>query len=177
MIIPWFYPYCGFWKQNLSVFNEISLETLPSCIKLWNFGVFFWNSENTRAKVHINNRTYKHGFCTNDRYQDIPMMGMYLVKCRTYWVYSYKWGCLAVRGNMVGILVIGSYVYHSDVIVTSTQIYVNRIQIHVTYYLPVYCIYKLVQFVAMFLRYLVVWCVDSGSSGQEHLYNDDPYFI
>ena len=31
---------------------------------------------------------------------------------------------------MVGILIIGSYVYHSDVIVTSTQIYVNRVQIH-----------------------------------------------
>ena len=28
-------------------------------------------------------------------------------------------GCLAVRGCMAGILVIGSYVYHSDVIVTS----------------------------------------------------------
>ena len=27
---------------------------------------------------------------------------------------------------MVGMLVIGSYVYHSDVIVTSMQIYVNR---------------------------------------------------
>ena len=36
-------------------------------------------------------------------------------------------GCLAVRGCMVGTLVIGSYIYHSDVIVTSTQIYVNRI--------------------------------------------------
>ena len=53
-------------------------------------------------------------------------------------------GCSAVRGGMVGILVIGSYVYHSDVIVTNTQIYVNRIQIHLTYYSPVYCIYKLV---------------------------------
>ena len=50
-----------------------------------------------------------------------------------------------MRGNMVGILVTGSYVYHSDVIVTSTQIYVNRIQTHLTYYSPVYCIYKLVQ--------------------------------
>ena len=46
---------------------------------------------------------------------------------------------------MVGILVIGSYIYHMDVIVTSIQIYVNRIQICATYYLPVYCIYKLVQ--------------------------------
>ena len=33
-------------------------------------------------------------------------------------------GCLAVRGCMVEILVIGSYIYHSDVIVTNTQIYV-----------------------------------------------------
>ena len=54
-------------------------------------------------------------------------------------------GCLAVRGCTVGILVIGSYVYHLDVIVTSIQIYVNRIQICLTYYSPVYCIYKLVQ--------------------------------
>ena len=42
---------------------------------------------------------------------------------------------------MVGILVIGSYIYHSDVIVTSMQSYVNIIQIHITYYLPIYCIY------------------------------------
>ena len=35
---------------------------------------------------------------------------------------------------MVGILVIGSYVYHSDVIVTGMQIDVNRIQIHLTHY-------------------------------------------
>ena len=53
--------------------------------------------------------------------------------------------CLAVRVNTVGILVIGSYVYHLDVIVTSMQIYVNIIQICITYYLPAYCIYKLVQ--------------------------------
>ena len=46
---------------------------------------------------------------------------------------------------MVGILVIGSYIYHLDVIVTSTQIYVNRIQICPTYYLPVYYLYQLVQ--------------------------------
>ena len=45
----------------------------------------------------------------------------------------------------VGILVIGSYIYHLDVIITSAHIYVNRIQIRLTYYLPVYCIYKLVQ--------------------------------
>ena len=25
---------------------------------------------------HINNRTYKHGFSTNDEYQNIPVMGM-----------------------------------------------------------------------------------------------------
>ena len=43
---------------------------------------------------------------------------------------------------MVGILVIGSYVYHSDVIVTSTQGYVNIMQICITYYLPVYCTYS-----------------------------------
>ena len=48
--------------------------------------------------------------------------------------------CLAVRGNTVGILFIGSYIYHSDVIATSTQIYVNIIQICTTYYLSVYCI-------------------------------------
>ena len=64
---------------------------------------------------------------------------------RLYRVYSYQWGCLAVRGNVAGIIVIGSYIYHLDVIVTSTQIYVNRIQICLTYYSPVYCIYKLVQ--------------------------------
>ena len=50
-----------------------------------------------------------------------------------------------MKGSMVGILVIGSCVYHSDVIATNMQIYVNIIQIHITYYLPVYCIYKLVQ--------------------------------
>ena len=43
---------------------------------------------------------------------------------------------------MVGILVIGSYIYHSDVIVTSMQGYVNIIQICITYYFPVYCIYS-----------------------------------
>ena len=43
--------------------------------------------------------------------------------------------------NVVGILVIGSYIYHSDVIVTSMQSYVNIIQIHIIYYLPIYCIY------------------------------------
>ena len=46
---------------------------------------------------------------------------------------------------MVGILVIGSYIYYLDVIATNTQVYVNIIQIHITYYSPVYCIYKLVQ--------------------------------
>ena len=56
---------------------------------------------------------------------------------------------------MVGILVIGSYVYHSDVIATNMQIYVNIIQICITYYLPVYCISKLVQ------MSLVVCSVDS----------------
>ena len=65
--------------------------------------------------------------------------------CRRYQVYSYGSGCLAVRGNMVGILVIGSYVYHSDVIATSTQVNANIIQICITYYSPIYCIYKLVQ--------------------------------
>ena len=54
-------------------------------------------------------------------------------------------GSWLLRGSMVGILVIGSYVYHSDVIVTTMQSYVNRIQIHSTYYLPIYCLYKLVQ--------------------------------
>ena len=60
-------------------------------------------------------------------------------------MYSYQQDCLAVRGDMVGILVIGSYVYHLDVIVTGMQIYVNRIQVRLTYYSPVYCMYKLVQ--------------------------------
>ena len=46
---------------------------------------------------------------------------------------------------MVGILVIGSDIYHSDVIATGMQINVNIIQICITYYLPVYCIDKLVQ--------------------------------
>ena len=64
---------------------------------------------------------------------------------------------------MVGILVIGSYVYHSDVIATSMQIYVNIIQIHITYYSPVYCLYiQTSTVVTVFLRYLVVCCVDSG---------------
>ena len=65
--------------------------------------------------------------------------------CRTYWVYSYGQECLAVRGNMVGILVIGSYIYHSGVIATGMPINVNIIQIHITYHSPIYCIYKLVQ--------------------------------
>ena len=60
-------------------------------------------------------------------------------------MYSYTQGCLAVRGGMVGIFVKGSYIYHSDVIATNMQIYVDIIQIHITYYLPVYYIYKLVQ--------------------------------
>ena len=66
---------------------------------------------------------------------------------------------------MVGILVIGSYIYHSDVIVTNTQFYVNIIQVCITYYLPVYCIYKLVQDVTVVLRYLVVCCVESKELG------------
>ena len=57
----------------------------------------------------------------------------------------YSYGHLAVRGCTVGILVIGSCVYHSDVIVTSMQIGINRIQICLTYYSPVYCLCKLVQ--------------------------------
>ena len=61
-----------------------------------------------------------------------------------YQVYSYGQGCLAVGGNMVGILVIGSYIY-SDVIVTAMQINAKRIQKCITYYSPIYCIYKLVQ--------------------------------
>ena len=72
--------------------------------------------------------------------------GMFVGKCcRMYRVYSYKQGCLAVRGNTVGILVIGSYIYHSDVIATSMQINVNIIQIRITYCSPIYCIYKLLQ--------------------------------
>ena len=47
-------------------------------------------------------------------------------------MYPYQQDCLAVRGNVVGIPVVGSYVYHSDAIVTSMQIYVNRIQIRLT---------------------------------------------
>ena len=60
-------------------------------------------------------------------------------------MYSYQQGCLAVRGNMVGILVIGSYIYHLDVIATAMQINAKGIQKHITYYSPIYCIYKLVQ--------------------------------
>ena len=68
---------------------------------------------------------------------------------------------------MVGILVIGSYIYHSDVIVTSMQIYVNIIQICITYYLPVYCIYKLVQIVSVPQISSSMLCRTLGSSGQE----------
>ena len=60
-------------------------------------------------------------------------------------MYSYGHGCLVVRGNMVGILVIEPYIYHSDVIATGTQANANRIQICITYYSPIYYIYKLVQ--------------------------------
>ena len=42
------------------------------------------------------------------------------------------------------------------------QIYINRIQIHSTYYLPVYCHIQTCTVVTMFLRYLVVCCVDWG---------------
>ena len=47
--------------------------------------------------------------------------------------------------NTVGILVIGSYVYHSDVIATSMQIYVNIIQITISLTIYQFYIYKLVQ--------------------------------
>ena len=74
------------------------------------------------------------------------MKGMVLgICCRTYQVYSYREECLVVRGNAVGILVIGSYVYHLDVIATGMQISVNIIQIRITYWSPIYCIYKHVQ--------------------------------
>ena len=62
---------------------------------------------------------------------------------------------------MVGILFIGSCIYHSDVIATNMEIYVNIIQIHITNYLPVYCIQTSTG-ITVFLRYLVVCSVDSG---------------
>ena len=68
---------------------------------------------------------------------------------------------MAVRGDTGGILVIGSYIYHLDVIVSGTHIYVNIIQIHLTYYSPVYCIYKLVQLSQCSSDNLVVYSVDS----------------
>ena len=63
---------------------------------------------------------------------------------------------------MVGILVIGSYIYHLDVIVTSMQIYVNRIQIcpHLLFTSLLHIQTSTV--VTVFLRYLVVCYVDSG---------------
>ena len=52
-------------------------------------------------------------------------------------------GCLAVRGCIVGILVIGTYIYHPDVIANAMQINANRIQTCITYYSKVDYIYNL----------------------------------
>ena len=41
----------------------------------------------------------------------------YLAKAGSIRCTPAKWGAWLVRGNTVGILVIGSYVYHLDVIV------------------------------------------------------------
>ena len=97
----------------------------------------------------------------------IPMLGTYDRLCFGEFVGGIgctpmSRGCLAVRGCMVGTLVIGSYIYHSDVIVTSTQIYVNRIQYmsHLFFTSLLHIQTSIV--VTMFLRYLVVCCVDSG---------------
>ena len=46
--ITWYFE-----NKAWSVFNEISLEALPSCIKLWNFGVFSQNFGNTRPKMAL----------------------------------------------------------------------------------------------------------------------------
>ena len=41
-----------FESDTWSVFNKILLETLPSCIKMWSFGVFFQKyQENNRPTV------------------------------------------------------------------------------------------------------------------------------
>ena len=36
-----------------SVFNKISLETPPSCVKLWIFGVFYQNFRKYKAKSSL----------------------------------------------------------------------------------------------------------------------------
>ena len=63
---------------------------------------------------------------------------------------------------MVGILVIGSYIYHSDVIATSIQIYVNM---NTNMYYLLFTSLLHIQTstdVTVFLRYLVVCSLDSG---------------
>ena len=59
-----------------------------------------------------------------DEYQNIPMVyylaGVGGTGCTPTDRVLGWWG-----GSTVGILVIGSYVYHSDVIVTTMQIYAN----------------------------------------------------
>ena len=63
---------------------------------------------------------------------------------------------------MVGILVIGSYIYHSDVIATNTQVYVNIIQIYTYHLLFTNLLHiQTCTDVTVFLRYLVVCSVDS----------------
>ena len=74
-------------------------------------------------------------------------------------MYSYRQGCLAMRGNMVRILVIGSYVYHSDVIATTTQINANIITCHLLFTNLLHM--QTCTDVTVFLRYLIVCCVDS----------------
>ena len=63
---------------------------------------------------------------------------------------------------MVGILVIGSYVYHSDVVVTSMQ---NLCQYNTNMYHLLFTSLLHIRTstdVTVFLRYLVVSSVDSG---------------
>ena len=51
----------------------------------------------------------------SDRYLNMPIIG-YLAKAGSTGCTSANRGAWLVRGNMVGILIIGSYIYHLDVI-------------------------------------------------------------
>ena len=71
--------------------------------------------------------------------------------------------CLAVRDNMVGILVTGSYIYHLDVIITSMQTYAVTSSANTSHLLFTSLLHiQTSTVVTVFLRYLVVCCVDSG---------------
>ena len=47
-----------FKSKTWSGFSEISLETLPSCIELWNFGLFFQNFGKYQAKSSFDGKIW-----------------------------------------------------------------------------------------------------------------------